>query len=85
MSNPDKHKPLSPEELFKLLDDTSNNASDFDELDDFEKEALEGFSAHSNSQMAKEITDELNIAISKKVNDSEKSGSKKKQSHRTAK
>lgn len=67
MSNPDKHKPLSAEELFKLLDTTSNKASDFDELDDFEKEALDGFSAHSDAQKAKALTDELNLAISKKV------------------
>ncbi len=67
MSNPDKHKPLSPEELFKLLDSQSSKSSDFDELDDFEKEALEGFSAHSDSQKAKTLTEELNIAISKKV------------------
>lgn len=67
MSNPDKHKPLSAEELFKLLDTTSNKASDFDELDDFEKEAFDGFSAHSDAQKAKALTDELNLAISKKV------------------
>jgi hypothetical protein len=67
VSNPDKHKPLSAEELFKLLDTTSNKASDFDELDDFEKEALDGFSAHSDAQKAKALTDELNLAISKKV------------------
>jgi hypothetical protein len=67
VSNPDKHKPLSAEELFKLLDTTSNKASDFDELDDFEKEALDGFSAHSDAQKAKALTDELNFAISKKV------------------
>jgi hypothetical protein len=50
-----------------LLDTTSNKASDFDELDDFEKEALDGFSAHSDAQKAKALTDELNLAISKKV------------------
>lgn len=78
MNNPDKHKPLSAEELFKLLDNTSNNASDFDELDDFEKEALEGFSAHSDSQKAKALTEELNAAISKKVTDGNKVSSKNK-------
>jgi hypothetical protein len=36
-------------------------------LDDFEKDALEGFSAHSHAQKAKALTDELNFAISKKV------------------
>ena len=78
MSNPDKHKPLSAEELFKLLDNTSNKASDFDELDDFEKEALEGFSAHSDAQKAKALTDDLNFAISKKATESNKGGTKNK-------
>ena len=78
MSNTDKHKPLSAEELFKLLDNTSNKASDFDELDDFEKEALEGFSAHSDAQKAKALTDDLNFAISKKATESNKSGTKNK-------
>jgi hypothetical protein len=78
VSNTDKHKPLSAEELFKLLDNTSNKASDFDELDDFEKEALEGFSAHSDAQKAKALTDDLNFAISKKATESNKSGTKNK-------
>ena len=78
MNNPDKHKPLSAEELFKLLDSTSNKASDFDELDDFEKEALEGFSSHSNSQKAKALTDELNLAIAKKSTESNNGGTKNK-------
>jgi len=78
VSNPDKHKPLSAEELFKLLENTSNKAIDFDELDDFEKEALEGFSAHSDAQKAKALTDDLNFAISKKATESNKSGTKNK-------
>lgn len=78
MSNPDKHKPLSAEELFKLLDNTSNKSNDFDELDDFEKEALEGFSAHSDAQKAKALTDELNLAISKKAAETNNGGTKNK-------
>lgn len=78
MSNPDKHKPLSAEELFKLLDKPSNTENDFDGMDDFEKEALEGFSAHSNAQKAKALTDELNIAISKKATQTPKGDSKNK-------
>lgn len=76
MNNPDKHKPLSAEKLFKLLDNTSNKVSDFDELDDFEKEALEGFSVHSDSQKAKALTDELNLTISEKAAESNKVGTK---------
>jgi hypothetical protein len=78
VNNPDKHKPLSAEELFKLLDNTSNKSNDFDEIDDFEKEALEGFSAHSDVQKAKALTDELNLAISKKASESGKGGTKNK-------
>jgi hypothetical protein len=78
VSNPDKHKPLSAEELFKLLDNTSNKSNDFDEMDDFEKEALEGFSAHSDAQKAKALTDELNFAISKKASESNKGAAKNK-------
>lgn len=70
MSNPDKHKPLSAEELFKLLDSTSNTQSNFDGLDDFEKDALEGFSLHSDAKKAKSLTAELNHAISEKVTSS---------------
>jgi hypothetical protein len=76
VSNPDKHKPLSAEELFKRLDDTSNTASDFDKLDDFERDALEGFSAYSDAQKAKVLTDELNVAIFKKASESNTGGTK---------
>ena len=75
MNNLDKNKPLSPEELFQLLDKQSNNEIDFDGMDDFEKEALEGFSTFSTPEKAKALTDELNIAISKKVAE-EKGGQK---------
>lgn len=70
MSNLDKHKPLSAEELFKLLDSKSNKENNFDGLDDFEKDALEGFSLHSNAKKAKALTAELNHAISEKVTSS---------------
>jgi len=75
VNNPNKHKPLSSEELFQLLDKQSNNETDFDGMDDFEKDALEGFSAHSTPEKAKALTEELNMAISKKVSE-EKGGQK---------
>ncbi len=78
MSNSDKHKPLSAEELFKLLDTSSNNSINFEDLDDFEKDAFEGFSDHSNSQKAKILTEELNVSISKKIADTNKGSSKNK-------
>lgn len=78
MSNPDKHKPLSAEELFKLLENKSDNATDFEDMDDFEKEALEGFTTHSTPQKAKTLTEELNLEISKRVEETGKGGAKNK-------
>lgn len=75
MSSPNKHKPLSSEELFQLLDKTSNNETNFEDMDDFEKDALEGFSMHSSPEKAKTLTEELNASISKKVTE-EKGGQK---------
>lgn len=75
MSNLDKHKPLSSEELFQLLDSKSNTETNFDDMDDFEKDALEGFSMHSSPEKAKALTEELNAAISKKMTE-EKGGQK---------
>lgn len=79
MSNPDKHKPLSAEELFKLLEKKSGSKTDFDDMDDFEKDALEGFAKHSTIQKAETLTEELNFAISKRVIETEgKGGTKNK-------
>lgn len=78
MSNPDKHKPLSAEELFKLLENKSDKATDFEDMDDFEKEALEGFTAHSDPQKAKALSEELNLEISKRVEQTGKGGTKNK-------
>lgn len=76
MSNLDKHKTLSAEELFKLLDSSSDNLSDLEDLDDFEKDAFEGFFNHSNSQKAKILTEDLNVSISKKIANTTNGGSK---------
>jgi hypothetical protein len=67
VNTPNKHKPLSSEELFQLLDKQSNTETDFDGMDDFEKEALEGFTENVSSEKAKTLTQEVNAAISKKV------------------
>lgn len=69
MSKPDKHIPLSPEELFKLLEDNAGKATDFDGMDDFEKEALEGFTSYSTPKKAVAMVEEINLAVSKKVNE----------------
>jgi hypothetical protein len=75
VSKPDKHTPLSPEELVKLLEDNSGKATDFDGMDDFEKEALEGFTSYSTPKNARAMMEEVNLAVSKKVN--EGTGTKK--------
>lgn len=67
MSNLDKHKPLSSEELFQMLDKKSSMEANFDGMDDFEKDALEGFSMHSNPEKARALTEEVNTLISEKV------------------
>jgi len=75
VSNLDKNKPLSSEELFQMLDNKSNTEINFDDMDDFERDALEGFSIHSSPEKAKILAEELNAAISKKVTN-EKGGQK---------
>jgi hypothetical protein len=77
VSNLNKHKPLNSDELFQLLGHQSDEGIDFEELDDFEKEALEGFSANVTIEKAKELTEELNRAISKKVSTQSAGGNNK--------
>lgn len=55
-----KHTPNS-EELLKRL-----NSNDSSGLDDFEKEALEGFDSLENVELAKNLTDSLNKKIDEK-------------------
>jgi len=62
-----KHTPLTAEELVKLLDIHANSEIDLTELDDFEKEAMEGFSAHTSAETAKDLMNEVQSDISKKV------------------
>jgi hypothetical protein len=75
VKNQDKHKPLSSDELMKLLDVQSDTEINFDDMDDFEKDALEGFSMHSTPEKAKALIKEMNASISEKVAD-EKGGQK---------
>lgn len=69
MNDRNKHTPLSAEELFKLLKERNENSLPEGELDDFEKDALEGFSQYSSVEKAKSLTEEINIAINKKVSE----------------
>lgn len=70
--NSDKHKPLSPEELFRLLETKNEGALSGDELDDFEKEALEGFSAHTSAGKARELTEEVHQRIHEQLDETRK-------------
>ncbi len=67
MKHPDNHKPLSPEEMIELLDNSSSNVND---LDDFEKDAVEGFSGYVSKDKVKPLIEEINLEISKKVTSS---------------
>lgn len=75
MSDENKHKPLSSEELLALLKNKNNKA--VNDMDDFEKEAFEGFSANVDPLTADDLMNEVNQSISKKVSDSEDRGSQK--------
>lgn len=70
--NSDKHKPLSPEELFRLLETKNEGALPGDDLDDFEKEALEGFSAHTSAGKARELTEEVHQRIHQQLDETRK-------------
>lgn len=70
--NSDKHKPLSPEELFRLLETKNEGALSGDGLDDFEREALEGFSAHTSAEKARELTGEVHQRIHEQLDERQK-------------
>jgi hypothetical protein len=67
VNKPKKHTPLTAEELVKLLDIHTNNEADLTELDDFEKEALEGFEAHASAGTAQDLMNEVHYEILKKI------------------
>ena len=68
---------LTKEDLLKLLENTPSNSVDMDALDDFEKEALEGFSLNTTPKNAAQFIEDTDAAISNRVmNDA--SGSKKR-------
>lgn len=69
-----KHNPLSPEELFRLLDKKTNTGN---EMDEFELDALDGFAILGNSEKAKSLVEEMNTVISKKASDSDDKGTQK--------
>jgi hypothetical protein len=67
METKNSHNPLSAQELFNLIGSKSEQNTNDQDLDDFEKEALEGFEAYSTPVNAKKINEEINVAISQKI------------------
>jgi hypothetical protein len=65
VSDENKHKPLSSDELIHLLN--KKNSKEVDDLDDFEKEALEGFSAIDDPYKAEKLLDDINQSLSKRI------------------
>ncbi|MES2567730.1 MAG: hypothetical protein V4565_12735 [Bacteroidota bacterium] len=76
MSDENKHKPLNPEELLQLLNKKMTDENN--DLDEFEREALEGFDANVDSLKAEKLIEEVNQSISKKVSEDEKRVQKNK-------
>lgn len=74
--NSDNHKPLSPEELFRLLESKrEEEALSGEGLDDFEREALEGFSSYSSAGKARELTKEIHGLIDDAAGETKKTRS----------
>jgi hypothetical protein len=69
MENKNSHNPLSAQELFNLIGNKSEQNNNAQDLDDFEKEALEGFEAYSTPVNAKKINEEINLVISQKISE----------------
>ena len=57
MKHPDNHKPLSAEDMIVLLDNSSSNDNN---LDDFEKDAIEGFSKYTYLDKVNPLIQEIN-------------------------
>ncbi|MFO0321415.1 MAG: hypothetical protein ACK504_03200 [Bacteroidota bacterium] len=68
MKNNNVNKPLSSIKFFDLIEDNSSQNAIEENLDDFDKEALEGFKKHSSLLNAKKVDAEINLAITKKIN-----------------
>ena len=77
METKNSHNPLSAQELFNLIGNKSEQNNNAKDLDDFEKEALEGFEEYSSPVNAKKINDEINLAISQKIGEQSSSSKNK--------
>ncbi len=76
MAQPNHTSALSTEQLLKLLEDRANNKEQLNDLDDFEKDALEGFESYSTPENRKALIDSVNKNISLAVQPNETSSKK---------
>lgn len=77
MKDLNKHKPLlSKAELLKLLEEKSSTDNDLTELDDFEKEAFEGFANYTTPEKAEKLMNDIDFQLSRTINEDNKSDKK---------
>ena len=69
MENTNSNKPLSAHELLNLIKLKSSEQPIDQDLDDFEKDALEGFVDHSNPDSFTKLNIDVQLEISKKVSE----------------
>lgn len=77
MNKPTKHNYLDKDKFFHLLENYSNDVKNNDAIDEFEKEALEGFNSNTSLNKAKELSNEIDFAIQSKINNHKKQKSNK--------
>lgn len=77
MDQRNHNNPLSVEELLKAIEQKSNAENSFDNFNEFEKDALEGFDAYSTPEKTKLLIDSINKEIALKIQPNETSTSKK--------
>lgn len=69
MSKTNEHKKINSEEFFKILEEQSSNLNDMDE---FEKEAMEGYAFINDVDKSKKLVNDVNQLISERINSSSK-------------
>jgi hypothetical protein len=67
MENKNSHNPLSAQELLNLIGNKSEQNNNAKDLDEFEKDALEGFEEYSTQVNAEKLNEEIDLAISQKI------------------
>lgn len=67
MSKTNEHKKINSEEFFKMLEENSSNLNDMDE---FEKDAMEGYTLINDADKSRKLLNDVNQLISERVNNS---------------